>query len=567
MCVEVSGSSEGETSVLDFGSEEVVAKEELPAPSKEMDDSLELSLEKALKMVLENGGAKKEVFSLFKTLFGKTLVERVIQLKIYKKWPKQLSREQCLIALGAVGHSVTLEDLEQCFAELKMGDFSRAILKQAQIPYLRMWSSSVKGLPSFWRNHLLNLFRNPMQMLDPLYSTHFGQELLDAKLHKTRCLSYTYYHFEIHQLAEQGDRSRPEFFMASKELLAKLIAYADPETTQNGMVVSLFDEQTGKLNDYQLTGQVHHKGLNAYFLTPLDLGKGLRAQLLFRGTACPLSAQRDLDPSGVGKSSYDECADQIQSLINEYAEKVKEPRIDFIGHSLGGTDAKRAVIKALDPENNLLSEMRLFAFCSPKLDASTIEQWDRHLEALKSRSDRPDIKFNFAYHKNDVVTWSGHANLSGTDGYFIPSNYLVVDSESGMTGTHLHHTAPFFRSGNFNFEIDHRTFEFYQSFSEEELFQSLKKLEELQNTRSWLVTLKSYLFNGETLEDCQRRIEDLQRRKEKLKELDKESWLVWSALQAVHYTIQPVMYYAIGWYSWCIGEDRHPIQAKKREKK
>jgi len=557
MCADVSGVSEvvvvDPTIALDEIFSEVPVKEEISISPIAKKACEELFPEEQLKILLTEGGTKHETLKVLKTLFGASLLDKVARSGMCNQWPERLTRENVLVLLGEIGHSITLDDLEQVFAELKAGDTSREILKYAQVPYLRMWwAGSAQQLPSYWLNHLLELFRNPLQMIDPSYEKHLGVDLLEAKIYKTRSLSYTYYDYAIKELIKQGDRSRPEFFMSHKELIAKFIAYANPNTTQNGMIVPVFNENTGQLDYYQLSDQVHHSGLHCYFLTPLESNKSLPAQLIFRGTDCPASAHRDLDPTGVGKRTFDECAPQIQAILSRYAQKTEHPKVEIINHSLGAADGQRALINMIDPSNDFFyDEIKLFAYCSPKLDTVTIDKWYENLQALQSQEKKPQLYFTFAHHEKDIVTWTGDANISGTDDFYIPSNYLVVKSDSGIIDFAQHHTSPFFKFGNFNFTVDNRTFQFYQSFEENELTQCINKLAELENTYGWYLTLKSYFVHVDTVEELQKQIEELQMQQERLKELHTEcpykSWLLWSATRALNYTLQPLVYYAFGW--------------------
>lgn len=554
MCAEVAGVSEG--AVLDYDLEVIEAsiQEEAEVLPEIEEKPTQLSHLDELKRILVEGGKRHEVYRLMKALYGRDLVERVIQTGVFLTWPDRLERSHCLILLGTIGHSITLEDLEQCFAELYAGDTTRAILKEAQISYLRMWwSGSVKGLPPYWLNHLIDLFRNPLQLIDPQSKRPLGEELLELGIYKTRSLSYTYYDYAIKELVKQGDHSRPEFYFSHRELLAKFVGYAHPDTTREGMIIPVFDEKTGALNYYTLKGQVHHSGLHGYFLTPLDRTQDLPAQLIFRGTDCSQSTHRDLDPSGVGKRSFDECCGEIQAFLTAYVREAKHPKIEMIGHSLGAADAQRALINAVDPENaSFFEEVVYFGFCSPKLDTKTIDRWHELLEALEAQEKKPRFVFNFAYHERDLVTWTGDAHISGNENVIIPSNYLVVKSDSGIRGTPEHHTAPFFNFGNFNFDLDNRSFEFYQSMTVKELEHWIEKLEELQNTSSWYLMIKSWFVHVDTIEDCERRIEELREDLEKLKGYEEEApsgtWIVWSALQALNYTLQPIAYHTFGWF-------------------
>jgi len=551
MSSEISGVSDGVDATISLGEilpEVILLNEEFFAPRIES-PSLVISPEEQLKIILTEGGRKQDVINVLKALFGKDLLERVVQSCSCNKWPEQLEKKDCLILLGTIGQSVTLDDIEQIFAELNAGDTTRAILKHAQLSYLRMWwAGTAKQLPTYWFNHLLDLFRNPMQMIDPQYETHLGAEIHAASLKKTPSLAFTYYDYAIKELVKQGDRSRPEFFMSPREALAKIFAYAAPNITKPGMVVPLYNEGTGELDYYQLSDQMHYKGLHAYFLTPFESDRDLPAQLIFRGSHDAPSIHRDFDPTGVGKQVFDECASKIQDMVASYAKRVENAKIEIIGHSLGASDAQRAIINLIDPTNKQqYNDIKLFAYCSPRLDQITIDRWFEKLKTLEAKEKKPQIQLNFAHHERDIVTWTGDANLSGNDDFFIPSNYLVVKSDSGLA-TPQHHTSSFFKFGKFNFDIDNRTFQFYKSFSEEELKRCIEKLAELEKTSGWYKTIMSYFIHVDTPEELQARIDELRAEQERRKDLNQDSsyGFIWSALT---YTFQPFLYYAYGWFA------------------
>ncbi|MCB1075894.1 MAG: hypothetical protein KDK59_10270 [Simkania sp.] len=526
--------------------------EAYPLPTSDNYDKIP-SLDHQLKLFLTKGGPKKRFTHLLSLYFGEALVDRVMKLDQHSTLPNRLEKAQCLQLLGGIGHVLTFDDLENYFAELKSGSLKTEILKYAQIPSLRMWwSQTAAQLPNFWINHLVELFRNPLQFIDPNHEFPLGFELEEAGIHKRRSLSYTYYDYAIKKLMKEGDRSRPEFYLSHRELLAKFISYGDTFSTQKGMIIPVFNENTGQVDYYQLEAQVHLSGLHGYFLTPRNKDAGLPALFTFRGTDGGASKHRDLDPKGVGKQVFETCAPQIVQILENYAKNTVNPRLELIGHSLGAADCQRTLVELVKDERaSLFQEIKLFAFCSPKLDTPTIELWQKRLNQIADQEKKPILRFSFSYHQNDIITWTGNANLKGTNSYFIQRSYLIVKSDSGISDTMLHHTAPFFRFGNFDFETDKRSFQFVQSYSQEDLDRLVHKLTELENTSSWYISLKSYFVEVETIEQIRQRIELIkqeQARFEEFKEKDSEqSWFVWSALGALNYTLQPIAYYTYGW--------------------
>ncbi|QVL56709.1 MAG: hypothetical protein KFB93_04820 [Simkaniaceae bacterium] len=488
-----------------------------------------------LKKFLENGGAQHAYHELLKTLYGEKLVQRAFP----KGWKETLSQDNCLEILERIGHSLTLEDLEGFYAELKSGTIKSEVLKHAMVPYLRMWwSGSVRELPPYWMAHFIDLFRNPLKELK------LGIEAEKINHIDKGATLYTHYSHQVSRLQEKGERSRPEFYYASRELLAKSVAYADPQSVKDGAIIPVFNVELGRQVFYTLKGQVHNSGLHAYLFVPLEKGEEFPAQLLFRGTNGYASVGRDLDSCGVGKRVFAANVHKIEALVKE----AKTSKIEVIGHSLGAADAQRGVALLVDPQKTFnFKEISLYAFCAPRLEIERVNKWKAELKALAEENKHPVIRLNFAHHESDVVTWTGDSYLSGAELDFIYSNYLTVRSNSGALQTPDHHTTSFYLDGNFNFEIDGRTFEFRKSFPNAELSSELQKLEEIENSWQWWRGVKSYFIKVESKEEIERRIEEMQRHQADISAMEKggsqHSWMVYSGWSAIRYTVQPVVYY------------------------
>ena len=83
---------------------------------------------------------------------------------------------------------------------------------------------------------------------------------------------------------------------------------------------------------------------------------------------------------------------------------------------------------------------------------------------LSEQNKHPVIRLNFAYHESDAITWAGDSYLTGAELDLIYTNYLIVKSNSGAFQTPMHHRTSFFLDGNFNRNVDGRTFELWKSF-------------------------------------------------------------------------------------------------------
>lgn len=515
--------SSTEYSLSPIGSEEVI--ESLPP-------------EEQLKSLLIEGGSKEQALTLFKQFFGENLVSRAIPPEFFNQLPKFLGKTECLIALGRIGQSVTFDDLEECVAELKSGKNERLILSHATTSSPRLWwYGKAKNLPSNEIKALLDLFRDPLKHIDPLtYEKPLGKELSELTLDKpTRTgFFYTRYDYEIHQITKYNEESKePYFHLAHREPMAKLIAYADPSTTVRGMIIPCIDEKTNQLVYYELFDQIHERGLHGYLLTPINSVQDCPAKLIFRGTESfdLESIQRDFESTGVGKITYDPHASRIIEMINTYALGVKHPKIEIMGHSLGGVDAQRTMLNLLHPSiSNTFKTITLFAFCSPKLDDATASLMEGYLKYLSIQPKQPELKIVFALHEKDFLARVSDSYLSGSSDYHIPTECFYVKSSSNFQQVNQHHTHPFFKLGKFD-EIDGRTAIFSKFLSKDNLEKQIKRcellLEELGKEASrleeeekqlygyWL-TLKSYFVHVKNSKAVKKEIAEVEHQKNEL---------------------------------------------------
>lgn len=560
---EVSGISE-EISIMEIyptiSSEENIDEES--SLNSDLIDSISnpkivhLSLAEDLNPFLIYGGVKKEYINLLQTFFGQVLIERIISSDFYRQLPDELNNEHCYQLLGSMGHHLTYDDLENFFVEIKSGDIKTKILTYSHIPFLGKMATSVMYLPNYWINHLIELFRNPLQAIESTYPTPLGADLETVALDSHPDLSYTYYDYAIKKLIKESNHSNPEFYLSYRELLAKLIGYANPSSIKEGMIIPIFHEKTGQLNYYQLENQIHFHGLHGYLLTPKKRDSELPAIFTFCGTDEPASHHRDLDPKGIGKQVFDICSKEILQMLKTYTSCFKNPKLELIGHSLGAADCQRTLVDLIaSPYSKIFEEISLFSYCSPKLDISTIQKWHKNLSQLKNEEKKPLIYLSFAYHEKDIITWTGDSNLIGVKDFITKQSYFIVKSESGISEVRLHHTSPFFRFGNFDFDTDHRTFHLIQSYSEKDLDTWIKKLKEVEKSFSWYLKLKSYFFKVETAEQIREKINQIKQEQARFEDFNQksaeQSWWMWSASRAFNYTLQPILYHV---YGWIIGE-------------
>lgn len=498
------------------------------------------SPEEQLKNLLVDGASKENAVSLFKQFFGENLVSRAIPLSYFDSLPAFLEKTDSLYLLARVGNSVTIDDLDECVAELKSGSHTKLILNTMEkngkaIAYSRLWwAGSARNLSLSDMQVILDLFRSPLQQLDPLCEIDIEKEVSKISLLRAQELKllYTTYNYQIHQIAQdQSAASNPYFHLAHREPMAKLVAYADPCSVTKGLIVPCIDEQTGQVVYYELSEQIHKKGLHGYFFTPLQSRENLPAKLLFRGTDDLESVKRDFDSKGIGKTIYDEHASEILAMTNTYLKETKVPKIEIIGHSLGAVDAQRAMLSFLQPSlPHRFKEMTLFGFCSPKLDIATANLIGPYLDELSNNKIQPKLQIIYANHEKDFLTLASDVHLSGSLDHHIPTKCFYVKSDSNFRQVTQHHTHPFFNLGHFD-QIDNRTWEYHDFLSKSDLEMQIQqcetRLQELEKYKSeleqqeqcfygYLLTLKGYFVTVENSKDVQKTIERIQNRLESL---------------------------------------------------
>lgn len=512
----------------------VVAEEARLEETSKKEPPAKISSKDQLKKFLTHGGERALYRNVLEMIYGKNLVEQIFP----QGWEGSLSPDRCREILERIGQRITIDDLEGFYAELKSGEIQSEILKDTLLPFLKMWwAGSVRDLPPYWFSHFVGLFQNPIKELD-LKESKGEISYIDYG-----ATLYSRYGDEVHRMIEDGDCKRPEFFYASRELLARLVAYVDPIAVKLGAVIPIFNHELGRAVYYTLEGRVHDDGLHAYLFVPLEKGD-FPAQLIFRGTSCYASTGRDLDPQGIGKRVFQANKENLVDLVK----KAKTERIEVIGHSLGAGDAQRGVALLVEPDQEFsFKEISLYAFCAPRLEIEKVDQWKADLQKLAEKNKHPIIHLNYAYHESDVVTWTGDSYLSGAEHDFVSSNYLTVRSNSGVMQTPAHHTTAFFKDGNFDSKTDGRTFELKKCVPRMKFEAEVEKLKVIQNAWAWWNGIKKHFVQVETEEEVKARIEKMKEHRVEILFLEKggsqHSLLVYSGWATVRYTIQPFFYY------------------------
>ena len=431
---------------------------------------------------------KEELLNAASALFGEELIKKMQSWKV--SLPELLTQNDLLHALALMGHGVTADDLNQLLTRVNKGEVPLQLSKKAE-DLSQLSTQDIKKLVDFFRNPLEHLLPGEAKILWEELEKVLNPPLKDFD---SKRVAYTKYEYHIRKLAEEAksltEEEKKLLFLASSEQIAKFAGYAKPDTIQKNMIIPIFTKEHGLIY-HKLEDHINAEGLHCYLFTSINKDLSLPAQLIFRGTDGIESMKRDIfDTNGIGKTAFDKYKDQIAKMINTYCEATVKPALEICGHSLGALDAQRATAfcvelfneKTTYPGTSKLSHISCSAFCSPKLDALTIDQWGEEVNKLKSSTLK--LQLNFAYHENDIVTWAGHKNLFVPEDLTTQTNlqasYLQVTSSSSPLTT-IHHRIPFFKGARFDSTFDNRKCDFYTNTKLPELKEKQAELNALQN--------------------------------------------------------------------------------------
>jgi len=486
-----------------------------------------VSVKARLDLLLTQGGSKQDALNILKKLFGKNLLDRVIQQENCAQLPEHIDPKDVLLLIETIGNIFTIKDLGQVLAELQKGDYTRKILQY--LPhhiFWKWWTCSINDLPDYWINYLLELFRNPLAKIDP---STYGDLRKDCSEDDFSKVTISRYDSMMRDLQQNQSRLLRETPLSHKELLARYLAYIDPHTTPIGVLIPVFNETTKKLDYYKLAHKICHKGLTCFFFVPIKPAPGRPAQLIFSGTDLkdPSTIRRDFDKTGVGKSSFAESAPQIKEVVKSWSQQqqLSNAALDIVGFSLGAADGQRTALE-LVVESQLLAHLScitLFAFCAPKLDKKSTERWRQALLALAKSPQQhcPQMRLYFAQHKKDIIPWlGGDRHLSATKNFHIQTDYFIVCSPESRFMKKGDHTTFFFnKRGDFDYSIDKRSYKIYKNVDPNLIEQKARQLAEHQrHLNAWYgalfavcTTLMSRLFHLEsTYKELQESVEKLQ---------------------------------------------------------
>jgi len=579
VCMAVSLSPDWKPSVFQssFSPRDVLYSSDPSCPA----GSLTPAIESAREIMEGKRTLQKNDTEILKELFGREVVERVVASGIGRRWPETLERKHLLEILAAIGHSVTSADLQSCWDQLRENALKTQILSMAGInPAFGEDSTVLNNYPLLeqlppdllakYMGKLLAVFRNPLEVLQPGGEKPLWDELQSlGSPTDRRCLAYTRCDSSMQKAllsfqkkgatASTSPQGIAEKIFVGAEVLAKIIGYAKPETVVQGMIVSVLrTENEPEIIYYELKSQWNKEGLHAYVFAPINRPE-MPLQLVFRGTAGTHSAQRDFDNSGAGKIVFERYASALTSML-EGAMKFGTG-LEIAGHSLGAVDAQRMVALLVDlrakGEGGVLDRIpsiKVFGFCSPKVDLATVDQWKKNLQILADNGNPPQIELNFAEHESDGVTLAGDMNLPSANAKFVSSTLLSVSSDLGLASTVALHTTPFFKDGIFDFAKYNRSFTLYRDL-ESELVELeaekavAEKIQVIDIAEEELDTVLVSRSSAENEEEARiiKRLKELEEAKAKVDSSSRgwaqRSWIGWSVSNVIGFTIKNALYY------------------------
>lgn len=199
------------------------------------------------------------------------------------------------------------------------------------------------------------------------------------------------------------------------EYLSRHVVYAlfNKSRTQfaDGLIIPLYDKHN-QLRLFTAHRLVSKKGLYGLMLKPLNQRQDQNdVHIVFRGTYCKSSLLRDISPNekmqnhlfdGPGRYSFTKHQDAIYKNIIENLKDVVNPTAEFHGHSLGASDAKRAMEYFMYKQSELKGSLPvkkyvLNAFNTPAIEPDLARRFMESLRALKVETDLRyfDVKHDF----------------------------------------------------------------------------------------------------------------------------------------------------------------------------
>ncbi len=245
-------------------------------------------------------------------------------------------------------------------------------------------------------------------------------------------------HYHPEKTAPKGTVDISRF--AYTEYLSRYMTYSlfndDKANFPDGILIPLFDTK-GNLVLKEAHTIVSKNGLHGVVFKPAIVEECVRPdlQVAFRGTYCSQSMLRDLSFTekefwygfeGPGRRSFRKSENEIIENVMKhfdglYKQSGEKVRVEFLGHSLGASDAQRALEKFTDHvvgnsgEQEKVAAIKLFAYNSPSIESDVAKRFIKNVY-------KTPINFKLRYFDadNDPVQGAGKVRL----GYRSKESYL-----------------------------------------------------------------------------------------------------------------------------------------------
>lgn len=207
---------------------------------------------------------------------------------------------------------------------------------------------------------------------------------------------------------------------------------------QDGILFVDYDENR-KLRCMKASSVIAKPGLYGIAILPVANSENPVMQIIFRGTDDIDSVMRDVSlrqrassklVEGPGRRSFDESRNEIRNNILKIAKNLTSEfpsapiTIQFIGHSLGGTDAQRALAfctPSLLKINPRIESIQLYTFNSPGIEKDIANTF------IETVNDHPQTIFKLRYFKNahDALQELGAVFLGYSSNGLSPDNLKI----------------------------------------------------------------------------------------------------------------------------------------------
>lgn len=432
--------------------------------------------------------------------------------------------------LTGAATNVKTETLKDLFHKIKRNNSNEIdylcsdLLNEQKLEHLKSFKD-FKDLSSEEINLLYRCYTNFCDK-DGKYFSIF-KDLLKGNYAQPSATFFDYYTHDAYLLdvlSQYHDLDPRDLPLSISEHLSKKIAYNELKV---GMIIPILNSQM-ELCFYEVHDHLENKndGVAAFLITPITHKNSFDHNkkdvfLTFRGT-CPMPSQegcaqswkRDLEFSGIGKTSFLHRANDIKAMVESYLlDSDDNINLNITGHSLGACDAQRALLLMMKAINynsyfdspwKKIKKLTVKTYNAPRVEVKTITKFIEIHDSLEQKNLDLEIELTHIRYRDrdydDLVQWYGEmlvgakihkSNLLKTKAIFI-----TLDASFGRLGIVERHGSVVFSSPN---KVDILNIENYEGNSNNDLQQILMQnhywkesetaLEEINNRICWHLSL------------------------------------------------------------------------------